>query len=139
MRGHFPADGRRIAGEDTQHAARHAGTFGEMRKRTRRVRGLRGRLADEGAARRERRSYLARNHGRRKIPRCDGSDDADRLAQHEDALVRLMSWDDVAVEALTFFAEPLDEHGGVGDFPACLSERLALLGGHDADEILLIR
>ncbi len=45
-----------------------------------------GGLDDDGAARGERRSYLARDHGGRKIPGRNGSADTDRLAHNHDAL-----------------------------------------------------
>ena len=73
-----------------------------------------------------------------KVPRRDGGDHADRLAQHQDALVGLVAGDHVAVEALAFLGEPLDERGGIGDLALRFGERLALLGGHEGGEVLLV-
>jgi hypothetical protein len=47
--------------------------------------------------------------------------------------------DHVAVDALAFLGEPLDEAGAVGDLAARLGERLALLGGHQLRQVLLRR
>ena len=56
--------------------------------------------------------------------------------------MRLSAWwrgDRVAVDALGFFAEPFEERRRVGDLAARLGERLALLGGHQLREVLLVR
>ena len=50
-----------------------------------------------------------------------------------------MTGDDVAVQALAFFGEPLDERGRVGDLAARLRQRFALLGGHDDGQVFLVR
>ncbi len=44
----------------------------------------------------------------------------------------------VAVDALGFLGEPLDERGGVGDLALGLGQRLALLQGHQAAQIVLV-
>ena len=49
-----------------------------------------------------------------------------------------MTGNDIAVQPLAFFGEPLDEGGGVGDFALRFGQRLALLGGHEGREILLV-
>jgi hypothetical protein len=43
------------------------------------------------------------------------------------------------LDALALLAEPLVEGGGIGDLAARLGHRLALLGGHQGGEILLVR
>ena len=56
--------------------------------------------------------------------------------------MRLSGWwrgNRVAVDALGFFAEPLEERRGVGDLAARLGERLALLGRHQPREVVLVR
>ena len=56
--------------------------------------------------------------------------------------MRLSGWcagNGVAVDALGFLAEPLEERRGVGDLAARLGERLALLGGHQLREVFLVR
>ena len=65
--------------------------------------------------------------------------DADRLLGHDDALVGGVRRDRVAIDALALLAEPLDEGGGIGDLAAQLGQGLALLGGHQGGEILLVR
>ena len=87
----------------------------------------------------DRRPRLARDHGRGKIPWRDRGDDADGLAQHHDAFVGLVAGNDVAVEALAFLGEPLDEGSRVGDLAFRFRQRLALLGGHDDGEIIDVR
>ena len=82
---------------------------------------------------------LAGDHRRREVPRRDRGADADRLLDHDDALVGGVRRDRVAVDALALLAEPLDEGGGIGDLAARLGQRLALLGGHQGREILLVR
>ena len=42
---------------------------------------------------------------------------ADRLLDHDDALVRLVAGNGVAIDALGFFAEPFEEGGGVAISP----------------------
>jgi hypothetical protein len=44
----------------------------------------------------------------------------------------------VAVDALGLLAEPLQEAGGVGDLDARLGQRLALLGGQERRQLLLV-
>ncbi len=44
----------------------------------------------------------------------------------------------VAVDALTFFGEPLNKGGGVADFAFGFRQRFSLLEGHQASEIVLI-
>ena len=97
------------------------------------------RLDHHGAAGGERRSRLARDHRVREIPRRDQRTDADRLLHHHDALVRPGRRNRVAVRALAFLGEPLDERRAIGDLAARLGERLALLGGHDLRQVFLVR
>jgi hypothetical protein len=65
--------------------------------------------------------------------------DADRLLDDDDALVGHGEGNGVAVDPLRLLGEPFDERGAVGDLAARLGERLALLGGEDLREILLVR
>ena len=67
----------------------NAGALGQLGERQRRERRLRGGLEHDGAAGRERRPDLARDHRERKVPRRDAGDDADRLLDDDDALVGL--------------------------------------------------
>ena len=100
---------------------------------------LAGWLADEGAARGQRRAALARDHGSREIPWRDRTDHAHRLAQHEDALVRGVAGDDVAIHALAFLGKPLDERCRVADFAARLGQWLALLGRQQPPQVIRVR
>ena len=64
---------------------------------------------------------------------------ADRLLQHDDALVGREARNRIAIDALCFLAEPFDEACGIGDLALGLRERLALLRRHDGAEIVLVR
>ena len=60
-----------------------------LAERDRRQRRLAGRLEDDGVAARQRRRDLPRRQQQRKIPRHDGGDDANRLAQRVGEVVAL--------------------------------------------------
>ena len=64
--------------------------------------------------------------------------DADGLLGHDDAPVAHVGRDGVAVDALGLLAEPLQEARRVGDLDARLGQRLALLGGQQRREVLLV-
>ena len=68
----------------------------------------------------ERRADLARDHRGREIPRRDRRDDADRLADDDDAGVGAVARDGLAVDALRLLGVELDERGGVVDLAARL-------------------
>ena len=51
---------------------------------------------------------------------------ADRLLDHDDALVGLLLGNGVAVDAFGLFGKPFEKRGGVADFALGLAERLAL-------------
>ncbi len=52
---------------------------------------------------------FAGDHRRREVPRRDGGGNADGLLNHQQALVGLVAGNGVAVDALTFFGEPLNK------------------------------
>src|SRR3546814_5065752 len=64
----------------------------------------------------------------------DRGDDADRLLEHDDALVAGMTRQHVAVDALGFLGKPFDEVGRVGNLAARLRQRLALLARQQRSE-----
>ena len=126
------------SGDDVEDALRDAGALGELGERQRRERRLRRRLEHDGAAGRDRRTGLARDHRQREVPRRDAGHDANRLLDDDDALVGLVAGNGVAVDALGFFAEPLEERRGVDHLALRLGERLALLGRHQPRQVLLV-
>ena len=62
--------------------------------------------------------------------------DADRLVQHEEALVGAGRRDRLAVDPLGLLGEPQQEVGGVADLVAGHADRLALLLGHQLGQLL---
>ncbi len=121
---------------DVEHALGEARALGKLGQRQRRQRRVLGRLDDHRAARGERRRHLARDHGVGKIPRRDRRHDADRLLHDDDARVRLVRGDRLAVDALGLLGEQLDEAGAVDDLALGLGERLALLLGEQQRQLV---
>jgi hypothetical protein len=85
------------------------GALTKLGERERGKRRLRRGLEHDGAAARDRRPCLARDHRQRKVPRRNARHHANRLLDDDDALVGLMAGNGIAVDALGFFAEPLEE------------------------------
>ena len=119
-----------------EHAGRHAGALRQFGHGQRRQRRLLGRLDHHRAAGGQRRRHLARDHRDREVPRRDRRAHADRLLDDEVALVVVGGRDGLAVDALGLLGEPLDEAGAVADLALGLGQRLALLGGHDARQVV---
>jgi 2-keto-4-pentenoate hydratase/2-oxohepta-3-ene-1,7-dioic acid hydratase in catechol pathway len=105
--------------------------IGELGQRERRERRLRGRLAHHVQPAASAGPTLRVIIADGKFHGVIAAHHADRLLQHEEALVGRDGGNHVAVDALGFLGEPLDERGAVGDLAARFGERLALLGGHD--------
>ncbi|MNO80189.1 hypothetical protein D3C76_713860 [compost metagenome] len=97
-----------------------------------------GRLDHHAAAGGQGRTGLAGDHRGGEIPRRDRRADADALLDHQQALVRRRAGNHVAVDALAFLGEPLDEGGGVADFTQRFVQRLALLQGHQLGEVVFV-
>ncbi len=70
------------AGDDRQHTLGQPGLGEDLGHREQRQRGLRGGLQHDGAAGQQRGAELVGGQEERHVPRRDGGDDADRLAQH---------------------------------------------------------
>ena len=126
------------AGHDVDHALREAGLLGQHAPGERRIGRLRGRLHDRRAARRQRRAELAGQHGGREIPRRDRRDHADRLLGGDDAAVGPGRRHHVAIGAAALFGEPQHIGRRDRDLALGLGERLALLGGQEFGERLLV-
>ncbi len=137
---HF-ANGNGVVGvgaEHVEHACGDAGALGQFGGGQRREGGEFCGFDDHGAARGQGRRHLAGDHGEREVPGGDGCADANGLLQDQQALVVVELRQGFAVDALGFFGKPLDEAGAIGDFAFGLGQGLALLGGHDAAEVVLI-
>ncbi len=126
------------AGDHAEHAPGNPGTLGQRGQRQCGKRCLRSRLEHHGATGRQRRAGLAGDHRRGEVPRRDCRSHADRLLDHDDALVGLVPGDGVAVHPLGLFGEPLDEGRRVGDFTLGFGQRLALLERHQAGQVVLV-
>ena len=81
-------------------------------------------------------SDLAGDHRDRVVPRRDGGGHADRLTEHEEALVGPGRGDRLAVDPLGLFREPQQEVGGIAHFVAGHAQRLALLRRHQPGQVL---
>ena len=93
-------------------------------------------LMTTGAARSQRGRDLAGNHGNGEVPRRDGGADADGLLDDQVALVVVGGGDGFAVDALGFFGKPFQKAGSVADFALGFGQGFALLGGHDAGQVV---
>ena len=131
-------DGGGLSGDDVEHAGGDAGPLGQRGHRQCRQRRVVRGLDHYRAAHRQCRSGLAADHRSREIPRRDGRAHADGLLDDDEPAVGGDGGDHVAVDALRFFAEPFDERGGKADLAPSFSDRLALFGGEDQREIVLV-
>ena len=123
-------------GHDIEHARRQAGTLPEFGDRQRAQGCEFGRLDDDGAAGGQGRADLACDHRDRKVPRRDRGAHTHRLLDDEVALVGVGGRNRLAVDALAFLGEPLDEAGAVHHLALGFDERLALLGGNDPGQVV---
>ena len=128
-----------VSGDDVEHPSRYTGAQSQLGNGQRTQGRQFGRLDDHRATRRQRGRDLACDHGHRKVPRRDGGADANRLAQQQQAAVVVKLRQGLAVDAFGFFGKPLHKAGAIGDFAFGLGQRLALFGGHDAPQVILIR
>jgi ParB family chromosome partitioning protein len=125
-----------VAGDNLQHACRHAGAMREFGQRECGQRRQFGRLDHDRAASGQRRRHLARDHRGREVPRGDGGAHAHRLAQRDQPFVGGRRGQHFTVHALGFLGEPLDETGGVGDLALGFGQRLALLARHQVGQVV---
>jgi len=134
------ADGARVAaGNDVDYARRQSGAHRQLGGGQRGERRQPGGFDDHRTAGGQRGGDLARDHRQRKVPRRDGRAHADGLANHHNALGRVVRGQRLAVDALGLLGKPFDEAGPVSHFALGLGQWLALLGGHDAGQVVLMR
>ena len=129
---------RAPAHHDVEDARRKAGLGERPRDLERGEGGLLRGLEHDRAPGRQRGGDLPQDHRGGEVPRRDRRDDADRFLGDNDALVALMRRNDIAIDALGFLGKPLDEGGGIGDLALGLRQRLALFGGHQDGQIVLV-
>ena len=125
-----------IGREDVEHARWHAGALGQFGDGQCRQGGGLSRFDDDRATGRQGRGDLARDHGHRKVPGRDGRAHPNGLAQHQQTFGRVGAGDGFAIDAARFLGKPLHEAGTVEHFASGLGQGLALLGGHDARQIV---
>src|SRR5450830_1457482 len=81
---------------------------------------------------------LAGNHRSREVPWRDGGADADRLLDSDQPAVAEWRGNDFTVGTFPFFCKPVNIGSGIGDFALGFGQRFALLGGHQACQIVLM-
>ncbi|MNI36638.1 hypothetical protein D3C73_906960 [compost metagenome] len=129
--GQFGADGDGIAGDHVENTGGNAGLLGQRGHGQSRERRLRRRLDDTRATGGQCRAGLAGDHRRGEVPGGDRRDDTDRLLAHDNARIALVAGNGVAVDALGFLGEPLDEARGVENFTLGFGQWLALFEGEN--------
>ena len=127
-----------VGGDHVEHARRNARADGQLGRGQGRQRRELGRFDDDRAACGQGWCDFARDHGQREVPRRDGRADPDGLLEHEQAAVVVELGQGLAVDALGLLSEPLDKACAISDFAFGLGQGLALLGGHDAAQIVLV-
>ena len=95
-----------------------------------------GRLEHDRIAVAERRRDLPGRNGDREIPRRDDADDADRLARHGHFEARPHARHDLAGEPQRLAGEEIEDLPGAHRLADALGQRLALLAGEQAAELL---
>ncbi len=119
----FAADRAGGAGDHVEYSGGDPGAIRQFGQRQRGKRRLAGRFQDHGAAGGQRRARFAGDHRRREVPRRDGGGNADGLLITSRRLS--VARNGVAVDALTFFGEPLNKGGGVADFAFGFRQRFS--------------
>ena len=130
---------RAVCRDDVEHPRGHAGALRQLGGGQGGERGQLGRFDDHGAACRKCRCHLAGDHGQGEVPRRDGCAHANGLLQHQQPLVVVEGGQGFTVDALGLLGEPFDEAGAVGDFALGLGQGLALFGGHEPGQVVLVR
>src|SRR5471032_1398603 len=136
--GQLAADVASAAGDNAQHAFRDACAVCQLNQCQRRERRLRSRFDHHGATGSQRRARFTGDHRRGEVPRRDRRGDADRLLDHDQAFVGLVTRNHIAIDALGFFGEPLNKGSGVNDLALGFGQWLALFEGHEATEVVLV-
>ena len=127
-----------IAGEHIEHTGRETGASRQLGDGQGRQRCQLGRFDDHGATCRQSRRHLAGDHGQREIPRRDGRTHTDRLANHQQTPVVVELRQGFAIAAFGLLGKPLDKAGSIDHLALGFGKGLALFGGHDAGDIVLV-
>ena len=127
-----------MAGDDIDDPGGDARLLGQHRQRQRAERRFCGGFDDDSATGGQRRARLAGDHGYREIPRSDGGDHAHRLLDGCQPAIAAKARDGAAIGALALLGEPLDKAGAIGHLALGLGQRLALLAGHDAGQLVAV-
>ena len=129
-----------LCGSPNTRFSTPAGTPASAKQRTSSTRdagGLLGRLDHDRAAGGQRAGDLAHRLVDREVPRREGRDRTDRLAQHARADRRLPRRDDAPIGAAPFLGIPLDVVGRRLGFEQRFGERLAVVERHHFGDALV--
>jgi hypothetical protein len=117
----------RVTEHQAHHAGRHAGIDEALEQGGRRGRGFLGRLAQEGAARGQRRADLAHDLVDGEVPGREGSHGAHGLLDHQLLHFGPARRNDAAIHAQRLVGKPFDDAHAGQDFALGLGHGLALL------------
>lgn len=132
------ANGHGVTGDDVEHTRRNARLLSQHREGKCRQRGFFRGFKDHGATGRERRTDFAGDHCQREVPRGDGRHHTNRFLGHDDACIRFVARDHVAIGALGFFAEPLQKTRGIDHFAHRFGQGFALFQAQQLGQVLLV-
>ena len=136
--GQLVTDYRCLAGDDIQYPLGDARLLGQLSQ----CQGGKGRRAGwldhDAATRCQRGACLAGDHGVRKVPGGNGGDDTNRLLEHQYSSAFACAGNDVTIDPLGLFGEPLDEGRTISDLAARLGQWLALFQGQQLCQGLLL-
>ena len=130
---------RGACGDNVDETGWHACLFEKLGDTKRRERCFGRRLDDARIAGGERRSDLARDHRRRKVPWGDHHDDPDRRVVNDDLAAATGGGLDHAVDANGLFAVPTEELGGIGNLALRVGQWLAVFERDQGGELVGVR
>ncbi|MNZ63441.1 hypothetical protein D3C78_815870 [compost metagenome] len=127
-----------ITGDDVEHTGRNPCLLGQHRQGESRQGGFFRRFEDHRATGGQRRADLAGDHGQREVPRGDRRDHTDGFLGDDDPRIGLVARDHVAIGALGFFGEPLQEARCIDHFAHGFGQRLTLFAAEQHGQVLLV-
>ena len=126
-----------VTGHQVRHAGWQPGLVDAGEQQGGGEGGVRRRLDDDGAPRRDRRTQLPADELQRVVPRRDRADDADRFAHDQAREAVGVVRDDLAVDPRGLFGVEVERRGELVDLPGRLADRLAHLRGDRLGQLAL--